>query len=88
MSRYSTINGPIGYWEKTPANERRQNVTKAVPKLEYLDRYLRIKEELSGMGVRVVYVPDLKPDCVFVITAYEIGPKARLALMRRPRRNP
>ena len=27
--------------------------------------------------LRVVYVPDLVPDSVFVITAYDIGPKAK-----------
>jgi hypothetical protein len=40
LSRYSTINGPIGYWEKTPRSERRQNITSAVPKIEsLLERY-------------------------------------------------
>lgn len=40
LSRYSTIKGPIGYWEKTPANESRRNITRAVPKVETLmERY-------------------------------------------------
>ena len=40
LSRYSTIKGPIGYWEKTPSQERRQKVTRGVPKVEaLLERY-------------------------------------------------
>jgi hypothetical protein len=40
LSRYSTIKGPIGYWEKTPLRERRQSVISAVPKVEsLLERY-------------------------------------------------
>lgn len=42
----------------------------------------------AGRYIRVVYVTDPEPDSVFVITAYEIGPKARQALMRRLRRKP
>ncbi len=42
----------------------------------------------EGRYIRVVYVPDPEPDSVFVITAYEIGPKAKLALLRRLRRRP
>jgi len=38
----------------------------------------------AGRYIRVVYVPD----SVFVITAYEIGPKAKLAVVRRLRRKP
>jgi Domain of unknown function (DUF4258) len=40
----------------------------------------------AGRYVRVVYVPDPEPQSVFVITAYEIGPKAKQALRRRRRR--
>ena len=40
----------------------------------------------SGRYLRVIYVPDPEPDSVFVITAYEIGPKALWALRRRLRR--
>ena len=36
LSRYSTIKGPIGYWEKTPSKENRQSVTLGVPKVEDL----------------------------------------------------
>ncbi|MGI9244980.1 MAG: SGNH/GDSL hydrolase family protein, partial [Verrucomicrobiales bacterium] len=36
LSRYSTIKGPIGYWEKTPGGEQRENVARGVPKVETL----------------------------------------------------
>ncbi len=36
-----------------------------------------------GRFLRVVYVPDVQPGSVFVITAYELGPKALRALRRR-----
>ena len=42
----------------------------------------------EGRYIRVVYVPDREPDSVFVITAYEIGPKSKLALLHRLRRKP
>ena len=37
----------------------------------------------AGRYLRVVYVPDPSPDSVFVITAYDLGPKAKHALKRR-----
>lgn len=37
----------------------------------------------AGRYLRVVYVPDPNPSSVFVITAYELGEKARKALRRR-----
>jgi hypothetical protein len=37
----------------------------------------------AGRYLRVVYVPDPSPNSVFVITAYDLGAKARRALMRR-----
>lgn len=40
----------------------------------------------AGRYLRVIYVPDPEPESVFVITAYELGPKARHALRRRRRR--
>jgi hypothetical protein len=39
-----------------------------------------------GRYLRVIYVPDPVPDSVFVITAYQLGPKALRALRRRRRR--
>ena len=40
----------------------------------------------SGRYLRVIYVPDPEPDSIFVITAYDLGPKARKALRRRRKR--
>ena len=40
----------------------------------------------SGRFLRVIYVPDPTPDSIFVITAYDLGPKARRALGRRLRK--
>lgn len=41
---------------------------------------------VSGRYLRVIYVPDAGRDSVFVITAYELGPKAKQALRRRRRK--
>lgn len=41
----------------------------------------------AGRYLRVIYVPDPKPGSAFVVTAYELGPKARKALRRRRRRS-
>ncbi len=40
----------------------------------------------EGRYLRVIYVPDPTPGSMFVITAYDLGPKARLALRRRLRK--
>jgi hypothetical protein len=40
----------------------------------------------DGRFLRVVYVPDPEPDSVFVVTAYEPGPKVLKALRRRLRK--
>jgi hypothetical protein len=40
----------------------------------------------GGRFLRVIYVPDPEPDSLFVITAYDLGPKALRALRRRRRR--
>ena len=37
----------------------------------------------AGRYLRVIYVPDPIPGSVFVITAYDLGEKARKALRRR-----
>jgi len=39
-----------------------------------------------GRYLRVIYVPDPKPDSVFVITAYELYGKELLAYRRRRHR--
>jgi len=40
----------------------------------------------AGRYLRVVYLPDPAPGSVFVITAYDLGPKALKALRRRRRK--
>jgi hypothetical protein len=40
----------------------------------------------EGRYLKVIYVPDPVPNSVFVITAYELGSKAKQALRRRRRR--
>jgi Domain of unknown function (DUF4258) len=40
----------------------------------------------AGRYLRVIYVPDPQPASVFVITAYDLSPKAKHALRRRRRR--
>lgn len=39
----------------------------------------------AGRYLRVIYVSDPTPDSIFVITAYELGPKAKHALRHRRR---
>jgi hypothetical protein len=45
-------------------------------------------QSAAGRYLRVIYVPDPEPDSVFVITAYELGPKAKRTLRRRRKRKP
>jgi len=40
----------------------------------------------QGRYLRVIYVPDPESASVFVVTAYELGSKAKRALRRRRRR--
>ena len=40
----------------------------------------------AGRFLRVIYVPDTRPDSVFVITAYELTGKPLIAFRRRTRR--
>jgi hypothetical protein len=47
-----------------------------------------IGQTRSGRFIRVIYVPDPEPASVFVITSYELGPKAKRALRRRRKRKP
>ena len=42
----------------------------------------------TGRYLRVVYVPDEEPEAVFVITAYDLSPKALRALRRRLKKKP
>jgi hypothetical protein len=41
----------------------------------------------GGRYLKVIYVPDPEPGSVFVITAYEFGPKALKALKRRRKKS-
>ncbi|MBM3240390.1 DUF4258 domain-containing protein [Candidatus Poribacteria bacterium] len=45
-----------------------------------------IGQTRSGRYLRVIYVPDVEPDSVFVITAYELKGKPLTAYRRRQRR--
>lgn len=40
----------------------------------------------AGRFLKVIYVPDAEPETAFVITAFDLGPKALKALRRRMRR--
>ena len=42
----------------------------------------------GGRYLRVIYVPDPEPDSVFVITAFDPGPKPLRALRRRRKKKP
>jgi len=50
------------------------------------DSRIALGQTEEGRYIKVIYVPDPIPDSVFVITAYELGPKAKRALRRRRRR--
>jgi hypothetical protein len=41
----------------------------------------------GGRYLKVIYVPDPEPGSVFVITAYDLGPKALKALRRRRKKS-
>ncbi|MGD9262242.1 MAG: DUF4258 domain-containing protein [Desulfobacterales bacterium] len=47
---------------------------------------IAIGQTNAGRYLRVIYVPDPKPDSVFVITAYELMGKPLKAFRRRSRR--
>jgi hypothetical protein len=46
------------------------------------DSRIAIGQTEEGRYLRVIYVPDPIPESVFVITAYELGPKAKRAARR------
>ena len=47
------------------------------------DARVAIGQTRAGRYLRVIYVPDPEPESVFVITAFELGPKPLRALRRR-----
>jgi hypothetical protein len=52
------------------------------------DSRIAIGQTARGRYLKVIYVPDPIPDSVFVITAYELGPKAKRAIRRKQRKKP
>ena len=52
------------------------------------DSRVAIGQTGEGRYLKVIYVPDPTPDSVFVITAYELGPKAKRAIRRKRRKKP
>jgi len=50
------------------------------------DSRIAIGQSAEGGYLKVIYVPDPTPDSVFVITAYELGPKAKRAIRRKRRK--
>jgi len=49
---------------------------------------IKLGQTAAGRYLQVIYVPDEDPECVFVITAYELRGKAKTAYRRRQRRKP
>jgi len=52
------------------------------------DSRIAIGQTGAGRYLRVIYVPDPVPNSVFVITAYELGEKAKRAIRRRKKKKP
>ena len=52
------------------------------------DSRIAIGQTGGGRYLKVIYIPDPIPDSVFVITAYELGPKAKRAIRRKQRKKP
>lgn len=50
------------------------------------DSRMALGQTEEGRYLKVIYVPDPVPESVFVVTAYEVGPKAKRALRRHSRR--
>jgi len=49
---------------------------------------MKIGQTAVGRHLQVIYVPDEDSESVFVITAYELRGKAKMAFRRRQRRKP
>jgi hypothetical protein len=50
------------------------------------DSRIAIGQTEDGRYLKVIYVPDPLPDSVFVVTAYQLGPRAKRAVRRKRRR--
>ena len=48
--------------------------------------WIRLGQTEAGRYLQVVYVPDPGGDSAFVVTAYDLTPKAKRAYRRRQRR--
>jgi hypothetical protein len=49
---------------------------------------MKLGRTTAGRYLAVIYVPDIDPNDVFVITAYELKGKAKKAFRRRQRSRP
>ncbi len=49
---------------------------------------IKLGRTAAGRYLQVIYVPDEDADSIFVITAYDMGSKAKKAFRRRQRRKP
>jgi hypothetical protein len=49
---------------------------------------MKLGQTSVGRYLQIIYVPDEDADSVFVVTAYEMGEKAKKAFRRRQRRMP
>lgn len=47
---------------------------------------MKLGQTAAGRYLQVIYVPDERPESVFVITAYDLNEKAKKAFRRRQRR--
>ncbi len=47
-----------------------------------------IGQTRAGRYLRIIYVPDPEPQSIFVITAFDLGPKALRALRQRRKKKP
>jgi hypothetical protein len=50
------------------------------------DSRIRLGQTLAGRYLQIVFVPDVGRISAFVVTAYELSPKAKRAFRRRQRR--
>ena len=49
---------------------------------------MKLGRTSAGRYLQVIYTPDLEPASVFVITAYDMGERAKKSYRRRKRRKP
>lgn len=68
--------------------EVRQVLSRTGEELPGSDRSrIRLGQTEAGRYLQVVYVPDAVGDAAFVVTAFDLTPKAKQAFRRRQRRN-